>query len=76
MSIPYYDIQVNYNRRSGLIEVWMFSGGWRKVMVSNGDEIMISSDRTEIKRVIKDLIRKMRVIEHSLDNVELGAWNP
>lgn len=76
MSIPYYDIQVNYNRRSGLIEVWMFSGGWRKVIAMNEAEIMISSDRTEIKRVIKDLVRKMRVIERSLDNVGLGAWNP
>jgi len=32
MSCPYYDVQVNYNRRSGLIEVWMFRGGWRKVV--------------------------------------------
>ena len=66
MSIPYYDIQVNYNRRSGLIEVWMFSSGWHKVMVSNGDEIMISSDRTEIKKIIGDLARWLSIIECNL----------
>ena len=76
MSCPYYDVQVNYNSRSGLIEIYMFRGGWRKVMAMNGAEIRINSDRTEIKRFIKDLVRKMRVIERSLDNVGLGAWNP
>ena len=66
MSIPYYDIQVNYNRRSGLIEVWIFSSGWRKVMAMNGAEIRISSDRIEIKKIIGDLVRRLRIIERNL----------
>ena len=66
MSIPYYDIQVNYNRRSGLIEVWMFRGGWRKVMVERGLRVMVRSNDPEIKEVIRDLVRKLQSIECNL----------
>ena len=66
MSIPYYDVQVNYNSRTGLIEVWMFRGGWRKVLAMNGVEIRISSDRTEIKKIIGDLARRLKIVERNL----------
>ena len=64
--IPYYDVQVNYNSRTGLVEVWMFRGGWRKVMAMNGAEIRISSDRVEIKKIIGDLVRRLRIVERNL----------
>ena len=64
--IPYYDVQVNYNSRTGLVEVWMFRGGWHRVMAKAGVKIVISSDRPEIKRTIGDLIRLLEIIERNL----------
>ena len=66
MSIPYYDVQVNYNSRTGLVEVWMFRGGWRKVMAINGVEVRINSDRAEIKKIVENLARRLRIIERNL----------
>ena len=64
--IPYYDVQVNYNSRTGLVEVWMFRGGWRKVMAINGVEVRINSDRAEIKKIVENLARRLRIIERNL----------
>ena len=69
MSVPYYDVQVNYNRRSGLIEVWMFSSGWHKVMVMDRAEIRINSDRAEAKRIVEDLLRGLRIVERNLSQL-------
>ena len=66
MSIPYYDVQVNYNSRTGLVEVWMFRGGWRKVMAMNGVEVRINSDRAEIKKIVENLARRLRIVERNL----------
>jgi len=66
MSIPYYDVQVNYNSRTGLIEVWMFRGGWRKVMAIRGLRVMVRSNDPEIREVIRDLVRKLEGIEVNL----------
>ena len=66
MSCPYYDVQVNYNSRSGLIEIYMFSGGWRKVMVMDRAEIKINSDRAEIREIIGNLARRLRIVERNL----------
>ena len=66
MSIPYYDVQVNYNSRTGLVEVWMFRGGWRKVMAINGVEVRINSDRAEIKKIVENLARRLRIVERNL----------
>ena len=64
--IPYYDVQVNYNSRTGLVEVWMFRGGWRKVMAINGVKVRIDSDRAEIKEILGDLARRLRIVERNL----------
>ena len=66
MSIPYYDVQVNYNSRTGLVEVWMFRGGWRKVMAIRGLRVMVRSNDPEIREVIRDLVRKLESIEVNL----------
>ena len=66
MSIPYYDVQVNYDSRSGLIEIYVFGGGgWHRVMAKNGLKIRVS-DRVEAKRIVEDLLRGLRIIERNL----------
>ena len=65
MSIPYYDVQVNYDSRSGLIEIYVFHGGWHKVMAKNGLKIRVS-DRAEAKRIVEDLLRGLRIVERNL----------
>jgi len=66
MSIPYYDVQVNYDSRSGLIEIYVFGGGgWHRVMAKNGFKIRVS-DRAEAKRIVEDLLRGLRIIERNL----------
>jgi len=64
--IPYYDVQVNYNSRTGLVEVWMFRGGWNKVMAIRGLRVIVRSNDPEIREVIRDLVRKLESIEVNL----------
>ena len=64
--IPYYDVQVNYNSRTGLVEVWMFRGGWNKVMAIRGLRVIVRSNDPEIREVIRDLVRKLEGIEVNL----------
>ena len=62
MSYPRYDVQVNYNSKTGSVEIYVFRGGWRRVVFKEGVKVMGDLDRFEVRGVIRDLVRELEGI--------------
>ena len=61
MSYPRYDVQVNYDSKTGSVEIYIFRGGWRRVVLKDGLGIVGGLDGSEIG-VVRDLMRELEAI--------------
>ena len=61
MSYPRYDVQVNYDSKRGSIEIYVFRGGWRRVVLKDGLRIVGGLEGSEIG-VVRDLVRELEAI--------------
>jgi len=61
MSYPRYDVQVNYDSKRGSVEIYVFRGGWRRVVLKDGLRIVGGLEGSEIG-VVRDLVRELEAI--------------
>ena len=62
MSYPRYDVQVNYDSKKGSIEIYVFRGGWRRVVLKDGVRVVGGLDGSEVRGVVRDLVRGLEAI--------------
>ena len=62
MSYPRYDVQVNYNSKKGSVEIYVFRGGWRRVVLKDGLGIVGGLDGSEVRDVVRDLVKELEAI--------------
>jgi len=62
VSYPRYDVQVNYNSKKGSVEIYVFRGGWRRVVLKDGLGIVGGLDGSEVRDVVRDLVKELEAI--------------
>ena len=62
MSYPRYDVQVNYDSKRGSVEIYVFRGGWRRVVFKEGVRVVGDLARFGVRGVIRDLMRELEAI--------------
>jgi len=70
MSYPRYDVQVNYDSKKGSVEIYIFRGGWRRVVLKDGLGIVDGLEGSEIG-VVRDLVRELEAIMRSEKHADM-----